>query len=97
MAIKESQVNFRVEIEIPEPQFSTRTVQQSWDKARELCATIRRRLDADERGTVREMADTERVCEFCGRPWTEDSLLFNGGCCRMDVNTEDARQAANAA
>ena len=28
--------------------------------------------------------DTEYVCGFCGREWTEDSKEYNGGCCEKD-------------
>lgn len=91
MAVKETQTNIRVEVGIPDS-WQTRTVQREFDAARELAATITRRLDADERGRIDINSDLERVCEFCGRPWTEDSILFNGGCCGKDADEEDARQ-----
>lgn len=38
--------------------------------------------------------DTDEVCAHCGRPWTEESTTYNGGCCDKDVEAEDARIAA---
>jgi hypothetical protein len=98
MAVKEQRVNFRVEVEIiPESarwSSTPRTERQSYDAANELAATTRRRLDGDECGTISVNSDLERTCEFCGRKWTEDSETYNGGCCNVDEDTEEAREAA---
>jgi hypothetical protein len=98
MAIKESRINFRVEVEIiPESSRWSATPlseRQCQEAANELAAIVRRRVDADERGTITTNSDLERTCEFCGRAWTEESVLFNGGCCNKDVEEEDARHSA---
>ena len=90
MAVKETEIDIRVEV-TPPSTWRERTVQQEFDAARELAAMIRRRLDDDERGSVTVASTTERVCEFCGRQWNEFSKTFNGGCCDKDVEGEDRR------
>jgi hypothetical protein len=38
----------------------------------------------DEFGDCQVVYEKERTCEFCGYDWTEDSALYNGGCCDED-------------
>lgn len=47
--------------------------------------------------TLEVVRDTEEQCEHCGSTWTEASATYNGGCCRADIDAEDARNAPTAA
>jgi len=38
-------------------------------------------------------AETEPVCEYCGRQWTESCTAFNGGCCDEDMEHEPQKDA----
>ena len=53
-----------------------------------IMAEIKRHVD-DVR-SVSIQADSENVCGYCERRWTEKSKDYNGGCCDMD---EDAHEA----
>lgn len=39
------------------------------------------------------VVERESVCEYCGSKWTEDSDLFNGGCCDQDMEHEPVKRA----
>jgi len=36
--------------------------------------------------------DAEAVCEFCGSIWSEDSDIYNGGCCDEDVKRKPIQE-----
>lgn len=66
---------------------SDRDGQASWekdmiDRCNEIAADIRRHVDNVSRVSVEW--DQEAVCEHCGSRWTEDSTMYNGGCCGKD-------------
>jgi hypothetical protein len=37
--------------------------------------------------------DEHGSCEFCGKVWTEESTLYNGGCCKEDEKHDPDRRA----
>lgn len=53
---------------------------------------IIRHIDGiDKRGNnICVTEDVTNICEFCGSPWTEESKVYNGGCCRKDVEFESS-------
>ncbi len=55
-------------------------------RCEEIIQDIRRHVD--NVGHVHIDIDTEDVCQFCERPWTEDSTEFNAGCCEKDMEHE---------
>ncbi len=39
--------------------------------------------------------DVLPVCSFCGAQWTEDSEVFNGGCCDKDMENDPNPEPAD--
>jgi len=71
-------------------------VNQSWpgEEVRHLmerCLTIirqiKRHVDDVDPQTIRWTFG--HVCSHCGRPWTETSATFNGGCCDEDCDDNE--------
>lgn len=63
------------------------------EKMRELesmVTDIIRHIDGvDSRGrNISVTEDITNVCEFCGSVWTEESKMYNGGCCYKDIEYE---------
>ena len=59
---------------------------EEMDMELEMCEVlleeIRRHCDHLKAATIEK--ETEDVCEFCGVPWTEKDVAYNGGCCDKD-------------
>lgn len=50
--------------------------------ADDIAKAIRRHCDNVAQAVV--VCDYEPVCSHCGSRWTEDSKIYNGGCCDKD-------------
>ena len=50
----------------------------------EIIQQISRHIDSVKNISLER--ETEKVCEYCERFWTEDDLNYNGGCCSEDEN-----------
>ena len=97
---KKTEVNYRVEIE-PEPPFfgwstiEAKAVEQMKDACRTIIEQAKRHVDGAK--YARMVWDVEANCSHCGRHWSEDDDLYNGGCCSRDQEDQEAREAAQAA
>ena len=58
------------------------------DAAEDLLKDIKRHCDGIESLSVE--LDTEDICEFCGRAWTEASDTYNE-CCEKDATAHEER------
>ena len=56
------------------------------DVCKEILGQVKRHVDNVQSAGIEY--ETEITCEFCGRPWTEKSDKFNGGCCDKDMENE---------
>lgn len=81
MAIKKTQVNWRVEVN---PFSASYRLPADRRDCEEIATQIKRHVDGVSRDGVSVISDTEKTCEFCGNQWTEDSQIYNGGCCDKD-------------
>jgi len=82
---KTTRVNFRV---VVYPRFSPPV-----DNVERICEDIKSEIKrhVDYIGSVQVVSDPENVCAFCGSNWTEDSILYNGGCCDRDEENFDKK------
>lgn len=107
MPIKTIRHNFRVEVlPCPPGDFGacfvsgiTESEDETERKCEQIADDIRRHVDglpSGRRHGVSVEWDIAKVCEHCGSDWTEDSTVYNGGCCsRDDENAPpDDQQAA---
>ena len=94
------ETNYRVEIK-PEPPWlgwskdEAKQREEMKDACREIIEQAKRHVDCGK--YARMVWDVEGVCSHCGRQWTEDDELYNGGCCYRDQEDQEAREAAQAA
>jgi hypothetical protein len=96
MGIKKLMTNIRVEVYPRQAGvFSfgsisgiTRTDKEELTLCKEIVSNINRHVD--NIGSVSVIHDIEKECEFCGSIWTEDSDIYNGGCCDEDEDEENA-------
>lgn len=89
MPKKSTKCNPRIEITLQESYF-TYTHKEEIDLLRNMVPDIIRHIDGiDPRGrNIDVVDDVKDTCEFCGYKWTEDSSVFNGGCCDEDLKYE---------
>jgi len=80
--------NYRVEITPRTTAFGI-VVGDEKDACEKIVEQVRRHVD--DVASVYVVSDDASVCEFCGRRWTEDDALYNGGCCDEDQKREDDR------
>lgn len=89
MPQKSIKCNPRIEITAEQTWF----VQSHEEQMRELQTMIPdiiRHIDGIDRhgNNIEVKEDIKKVCEFCGYAWTEESDMFNGGCCDKDLEYE---------
>ena len=62
----------------------------SWKR---LCADLEKQIKrhVDGASKCETVWDLVAYCEYCGRPWTEVSETYNGGCCKQDEENYPAR------
>lgn len=60
-----------------------------------LIADIKRHVDGIR--SIGFECETENVCEYCGAAWTEDSDVFNGGCCDEDLEHDPGQESQQEA
>lgn len=72
--------NWRVEVE---PTFDDYDHDDDWyrSETKALVKKIKRHCDVD---SAQLCVDGRDVCSFCSAYWTEDSGIYNGGCCTDD-------------
>ncbi|MCG5241367.1 hypothetical protein ACIU1J_27510 [Azospirillum doebereinerae] len=56
--------------------------------ADQIADQIKRHVDGV--GNIEVEAETEAVCSHCGSGWTEESAVYNGGCCAEDEGSNPA-------
>ncbi len=74
----------RVDLTCPWVKWSNdpNVIREQWlTAARDMKKSIERHCDVE---SVTIEANTDDVCQFCGRDWTEDNTVYNGGCCNKD-------------
>ncbi len=85
MGFKTNKINFRVEVYSDTYRSRTMTDEEFEKECAKDCrsieAEIKRHVD---NGGVVVKYDTEKNCEHCGYAWTEESTVYNGGCCDKD-------------
>lgn len=52
------------------------------ERAEDVAKAIKRHVDQVESVSVEP--EHEFTCGYCGARWTEDSTVYNGGCCDKD-------------
>lgn len=57
-----------------------------------IADSIKRHVD--DVASVEIDFDLNYVCEHCGSCWTEDSTVYNGGCCDADEANKPLEHAA---
>ena len=82
--------NFRVEV-YPRTTVYGIKVADEEERCKEIEADIKRHVD--NVGGVYVVSDNDPVCASCGSRWTEEGDTYNGGCCKVDQEAEDARTA----
>ena len=56
----------------------------------DIAKAVRRHVDGVENATT--FCDRVETCSHCGSNWTEESDVYNGGCCDDDENEEMRRK-----
>jgi hypothetical protein len=82
MPKKTENTNPRVVVTPKEPWIMVPTFEDQRKACAEIEADIRRHVDGFE--SVSFEYDKKHSCEYCGSPWTENSAVYNGGCCDED-------------
>jgi hypothetical protein len=92
--------------EITDWHVSVRGVSQWWAVSEEqrlkflkstcedIAKAVKRHVDDVE--TAEVVPTIEHTCSHCGRPWTEDSREYNGGCCDEDEEHNPSATALDA-
>ena len=80
--------NFRVEV-YPKTHVWGFKVNEEEDVCEMILADIMRNIDSVQTACI--VSDEDPVCASCGARWTEDGDTYNGGCCKVDQDAEDAR------
>lgn len=87
MPMKTNILGAHVTIEVPSPwrTLEGKELTEHYRKsANSIISDIRRHVDDTD--NMSWDFDKEKVCEFCGAPWTEDDKApHNGGCCAQDA------------
>ena len=85
MVMKTTYTGVYITIGVEQPYGKVLDSKDLYAAARDLVAQIERHCDGVDYSEIN--FQTERVCEFCGSHWTEDSEVYNGGCCAGDEKT----------
>jgi hypothetical protein len=67
---------------VPSHWMSSNPIKDIKERCDGIADEIKRHVDNIQ--YVEVVEENEKVCEFCGRFWTEDSDTYNGGCCDDD-------------
>ena len=78
---KTQKVNFRVVVE-PSTFWRKDCEKELMRDCNDIAGQIRRHVDGV--GHVGIEYDMHECCEHCGSLWTEESAIYNGGCCDAD-------------
>lgn len=72
-------------------------VTRSEKESENLCESIKQdiRRHVDDIQNIEINWDSEKVCEFCGSTWSEDSAAYNGGCCGKDEENNPVPETAS--
>jgi hypothetical protein len=104
MARKTTFENFCVEVIPEDPRgtlyISTKpeasTLEYKYRRAcEEIVSEIKRHVDGISSANI--VWDTVHSCEHCGAKWSEESTIYNGGCCAGDIANEAAELAEKSA
>ena len=90
MSRRDVWIESRVIVEPAEPMwFGWRNPEADSTRACEsIVDAVKRHVDDVNRVYVDVVREPR--CEFCGRVWTEDSHIYNGGCCKEDEKANPA-------
>ena len=82
--------NFRVVIYPKTYTYGIKTGEDK-DVCENMIPQIKRHIDDIQCVSIE--CDSADFCSFCGRKWTEESTIFNGGCCNKDLENEPQQQS----
>lgn len=80
--IKTEVTGYYIKVNTPKWRYLNDPIAAQKDVCEKMADQIRRHVDDVD--SVEIIEETEDVCEYCGRTWTEPQDNYNDGCCSRD-------------